>query len=438
MNGESRAVQINQQLPTIHDRIERRLLIIFIVMLMGRAFSAAAQPENRYIEKPVPLREALRPEPGYRDEASQAAFLLVLANLLRTEGEHVEPEAMAPPIDLEELGAPTQVLAAKLSGGERWSLSELTTEVTARAGALSEEDQSVEKINAVLAVERRLLTALGEHPDRKTAALYAASAFLAGRDEGLVRVGSAAALAEVVPQSDRQRELVPLLADETASRDLKAMVAATTLARLQPDHPALRDLTGGKEGKGREPIHTSLIVHGTWAANGLWWRNQGDFHGYLRQTIAPDLYSGADAFNWSGSWSDTARADGAARLRKWAASHHTDCLNLFAHSHGSNVAFLANLDGLKFGRMVLLSTPVWWNKYHPRERDYTSTISIRTKLDLVILADGGGQRFPPNTIPDYVLNIWFDHSATHDPAVWRQHPPRLPDQRCPEAEGRGE
>jgi hypothetical protein len=48
-------------------------------------------------------------------------------------------------------------------------------------------------------------------------------------------------------------------------------------------------------------------------------------------------------------------------------------------------------------------------------------ISIRVHLDLVILVDGGGQRFNHPQIEEHVLPIWFDHSATHDPANWQRH-----------------
>ena len=41
-------------------------------------------------------------------------------------------------------------------------------------------------------------------------------------------------------------------------------------------------------------------------------------------------------------------------------------------------------------------------------------------LDLVILADGGGQRFEDPRIAENVLPIWFDHFATHDPANWQK------------------
>ena len=48
-------------------------------------------------------------------------------------------------------------------------------------------------------------------------------------------------------------------------------------------------------------------------------------------------------------------------------------------------------------------------------------ISFRVKLDLVILADGGGQKFSDPRIDENVLPLWFDHFATHDPEVWDQY-----------------
>jgi len=40
------------------------------------------------------------------------------------------------------------------------------------------------------------------------------------------------------------------------------------------------------------------------------------------------------------------------------------------------------------------------------------------KFDLVLLADGSASRFSDPRYNDHVLPIWFNHSATHDPAVW--------------------
>jgi hypothetical protein len=43
------------------------------------------------------------------------------------------------------------------------------------------------------------------------------------------------------------------------------------------------------------------------------------------------------------------------------------------------------------------------------------------KHDLVILADGGAQKFNDPKITEIVLPIWFDHFATHDPGVWTKY-----------------
>jgi hypothetical protein len=42
-------------------------------------------------------------------------------------------------------------------------------------------------------------------------------------------------------------------------------------------------------------------------------------------------------------------------------------------------------------------------------------------MDLVILADGGGQRFNVPQIQEHVLPVWFDHFATHEPKVWERY-----------------
>ena len=42
-------------------------------------------------------------------------------------------------------------------------------------------------------------------------------------------------------------------------------------------------------------------------------------------------------------------------------------------------------------------------------------------LDLVILADRGGQRFYDNRISENVLPLWFDDFATHDPTTWETY-----------------
>jgi pimeloyl-ACP methyl ester carboxylesterase len=104
-----------------------------------------------------------------------------------------------------------------------------------------------------------------------------------------------------------------------------------------------------------------------------------------------------------------------------------DGLDVFAHSHGGSVAMLASQAGTRIDRLVLLSCPVHWPKYAPDFARVSRTVSIRVHLDLVILADGGGQRFHDGRIEENVLPVWFDHFTTHDPDTWERYdlPSRL-------------
>src|SRR5215813_6218442 len=198
-------------------------------------------------------------------------------------------------------------------------------------------------------------------------------------------------------------------------------VAATGLARLAPESPRLAELsrktTVANTGAS---AHTSLLVHGTWAANEQWWKPGGNFHSYLLNGIRPDLYANADAFSWSGIYSEAARAIAAVELQTWLAGHGIQNPYLLTHSHGGSVAMLDTQNGLNTGPLVLLSYPDH-SIYTPDFARTGRVVSIRVKLDLVILADGGGQKFSDPRITERILPIWFDHSATHDPAVWQRY-----------------
>ena len=122
-----------------------------------------------------------------------------------------------------------------------------------------------------------------------------------------------------------------------------------------------------------------------------------------------------------GGYSDAARAEAGTELHDWVQQHNLDGLDLFTHSHGGNVAMLANHAGTNVGRMVLLSCPVHWPKYTPQFNAQEKVVSVRVHMDLVILADRGGQKFSDPRIQENVLPLWFDHFATHDPANWQKY-----------------
>ncbi len=142
--------------------------------------------------------------------------------------------------------------------------------------------------------------------------------------------------------------------------------------------------------------------------------------------LRPDLYNGDKRFAWSGGYSDAARALGADDLLTWVNRYNEQGLDLFTHSHGGSLAMLASNKGLQIGELVLLSCPVHIPKYQPDFNQVKKVVSIRVRLDLVILADRGGQRFKHPKIEENVLPIWFDHGATHKPEVWKNNTYKIP------------
>ena len=238
--------------------------------------------------------------------------------------------------------------------------------------------------------------------------------------EELVRVAAASSYLGLT--FDPRRPLEVLREGLRSETELTRDVAAASFARFMPEDEELAGLVAnGSAPEGGAVATTSILVHGTWARNAAWWQPGGDFHDYFSMQVRADLYSAADRFSWSGGFSDAARANGAVSLRDWVTAHNLNGLDLFAHSHGGSVAMLATHGGLDLGELVLLSCPVHIPKYMPRFAGVGRIVSIRVHLDLVILAEGGGQRFGLPEIEEHVLPIWFTHSATHDQNVWQEH-----------------
>lgn len=237
----------------------------------------------------------------------------------------------------------------------------------------------------------------------------------------LVRVSAAASYFDVAVNPERA---IRVLERGLRSRDpLTRDVAAHALAHVDPGNLALAKLLASSKRRSTlKRSRTSLLVHGTWARPSPWWQPpNGDFWRYLHDNVDVNLYGAQDRFEWSGGYSDAARALAGNDLHAWVQQHNLDGLDLFTHSHGGSVAMLANHAGTRVGRMVLLSCPVFWPQYTPAFNLVGTVVSVRVHLDLVILADRGGQRFHDNRIRENVLPIWFDHFATHDPGNWRQY-----------------
>lgn len=241
----------------------------------------------------------------------------------------------------------------------------------------------------------------------------------------LVRVCAASAYHE---RSSEANKLTSILEQGTRSFDLLVReVAATALAQLAPNNARLNELQH-RYGRaaGAESSNTAMLVHGTWALDATWWQPGGDFHSYLIQKLRPDLYNQSDRFAWSGGYSDSARSLGANDLVTWVNIHDEQGLDLFAHSHGGNIAMLASNRGLRLGELALLSCPVHTRNYQPDYGQVAKLVSIRVRLDLVILADRGGQKFNDPRISENILPVWFDHAATHNPEVWENSTYAIP------------
>jgi HEAT repeat protein len=91
-------------------------------------------------------------------------------------------------------------------------------------------------------------------------------------------VRAAAALSYFGLTSEPSR-LIGILEDCTQSDDdLVRHVAATGLARLAPESPRLSELSRKTtQATIGSSAHTSLLVHGTWAANEQWWNPEEIF-----------------------------------------------------------------------------------------------------------------------------------------------------------------
>lgn len=349
---------------------------------------------------------------GEDTSLSQAAILLEVGNALRRAdptvsvplaGSVAEPgsvyaEFPIPPVVSTRLRVPRPATRARIR--KRYGKSAVDAATPAWAAAYADCARALYAAPSAEAAAEVFELAL-EHPRRLVALAAAAGYFALAPDP---------------------KPLLRTLAAGTKSADeLERALAATALARIEPAHPSLRALSRARRApKSSTPTHTAILVHGTWASNEPWWQPGGDFHTFIGG-LRSDLYGGADRFGWSGGYSDAARAQAADELVKWVGAHAASGLHVVAHSHGASATMLATANGLVTGDLVLLSCPVHAGKYAPDFARCRRVVSVRVKLDLVILADGGAQHFTDPRIEENVLPIWFNHGASHDPAVWTQH-----------------
>ncbi|MGH9702622.1 MAG: hypothetical protein ACRD4K_04545 [Candidatus Acidiferrales bacterium] len=390
------------------------------------------------VTTPVPAKEAFQRS----DDAailSQAATLLLLGGQIKHQVnlpvtamslQALPPApALAPQEDLSALGVPA-ISATPL----RFDSLRIAEAVNSRYALTP--PKKISKPRAVQA-HREALADLSKRfvaePSASTAAELMDTCLTHSHE--LVRVAAAAAYFDQSSQPDR---LVGILFAGTKSKDyLVRDVAATALARIAPANPGLQEIIKPRRRarpRGKKS-HTTVLIHGTWARNSPWWQPGGDFFKYLTGVLLPlsrtaplpatppwdAPYAAADYYFWTGGYSDAARSLGAQDLVSWANNHASLNADMITHSHGGNVAFLASQMGLTMKEAVVLSCPVHFPKYQPDFTKIRKIVSVRVHLDLVILADLGGQKFDDPRIQENVLPVWFDHFATHDPKKWTKY-----------------
>lgn len=354
---------------------------------------------------------------------SQSAVLLLLGSRLRGDHQAFSSESSAVPAhslwhsfsrELEQFPIPAVATRIRRIPNRitRRYLGELSPEHFVDDGSGLGFDAVSERLLVELAKE-----AYASASHESVAHLLEASLLHSNQ---LVRVAAAIAYFELATHVE---SLIRELAIGTTALDpLVRNVAATGLARVLPTHPALQRLEQPDPGSETgERSNTSMFVHGTWARGQSWWQPVGDFHAYIKGGVWNDLYAAPDRFDWSGGYSDAARSLAGQQLTDWIDQRNMAGIRLMAHSHGGNVSMLATHATGNVGKLVLLSCPAHEQKYLPNFAATPDVVSVRVKMDLVILADRGGQRFSVPGIRENVLPVWFDHSAPHDPDIWQKY-----------------
>ena len=384
----------------------------------GKASRGSSRPES----KPILGADAFTDLQDQNHVQSQAATLLLIGSQQRGDLPALQARAQAlagpPPAtlpsDLQTLGFPRMEV-----GPVRFHSDDLQETLGVRFMTAPAARPSPKDLQTASRSLQQAASAFYQNANSETAAALLETGLR--HPHPLVRVAAAASYFDLAANP---QQAIRVLEEGLNSHDLLTRdVAAYALAHVDPKNPRLTMLLKpGAKRSLRKRSHTALIVHGTWARSSPWWQPpNGDFWKYLHDNVDPTLYGAGDRFEWSGGYSDVARALAGSDLHNWVQQHNLDGLDLFTHSHGGSVAMLANQTCTRVGRMVLLSCPVHWPKYSPDFTKVGKVISIRVLLDPVILADRGGQHFQDSRIHENVLPIWFDHFATHDPGVWQKY-----------------
>lgn len=348
---------------------------------------------------------------GADAQLAQSAFLLGTARIINNQAE-VVPEG-------EFMGVNRPALAQRA----RPVLSD-AVEQKLHVDWGSVADQRHPEMYERSARELAMETQQNSEPDAAIALIAASS----HAELPLVRASAAAAQVIIAGRSSWVEEI--LVGSLHSDDDLVVDVAATALAGIDPDHPALQDFQGEdpEEGEQQPLTNTVFMTHGTWAngpfiARPAWWEPGGDFFDYIDADPTLDLYQ--TPFGWSGSYRHGRRVTAALAMANWITQEGLTTPDVVGHSHGCTVANLATTEAQQdLDRMIMLAWPVH-DQWLPDPGRVNHVVSFRVKYDLVILVDGGKQSFNPPASAGYQVtervNGYFAHSDPHEPAYWNRY-----------------
>jgi pimeloyl-ACP methyl ester carboxylesterase len=207
-------------------------------------------------------------------------------------------------------------------------------------------------------------------------------------------------------------EEYPGVSDGLFSMPRSAMVQSDTFVNQPPSNQIVS--------------RTTLIMHGTWALKTDWWKPKGNFYEYIN----PMCNFTAHPFSWSGKNKHDARKVATEDLKSYVENHvKTEEVDIYAHSHGGNVALLATRLGMKVRKLVLMGTPIRLN-YTPDMRKIDLLFNVYSTSDSIQrLGSAFNRRGEGRTLSDTdkILNCLADndgmggnpwHSELHSSPVW--------------------
>jgi pimeloyl-ACP methyl ester carboxylesterase len=245
-------------------------------------------------------------------------------------------------------------------------------------------------------------------------------------EEALVRVAASAAALRIDP---RNRVADSILEAASRASDEIGEFARAILINARGSDQRRLEIEGSEAPTEAKP--DSVLVHGTWARRGRWWRPSGELHEFLRnKNVFPLLYAGRESFAWSGYFSvrtwvnpqkDWDREQAGSHLAWWAERRLTPPPDMIGHSYGGSISMLATQVEKKVRGLLLLS-PAVHRACLPDPDFYEGILLVRMRLDLVLLADRSKPQLL-RELPRVTERILprrgkTGHFETHDPTTW--------------------